>query len=312
MNCKPSRCIDMSMQEFLKTWEPCKDIGHGGYGEIVGIRERQTGHLYVIKRAINVDDVSIDNEVEVYEEMKKIGLHGRHAIMHSYGKLDGNNFLIMNQLGENISNIARIFNSGSGLPLAFVVQFGISGLRAIKCLHSSGFIHQDIKPDNFVCGTQGTKDVATCHLIDFGTASKYEIGEGIEKQHIPFKKEDNFYPGTDSFGTANQHEGYTATRRDDLESFLYSMVSLFKNGLPWDKMADKSISEENSRNSIIDLKRTMTTKLLCEGMPYQFKWFLEHVKSLRAAEIPDYKYLENCLVTSCEDSLLVNSCWMNL
>jgi casein kinase I family protein HRR25 len=45
-------------------------------------------------------------------------------------------------------------------------------LDRIKLVHSCGYIHCDIKPDNFLFG-QNTADSQTVYIIDFGLSRKY-------------------------------------------------------------------------------------------------------------------------------------------
>lgn len=305
MSSKPSSLQDLSKSEFQNRWRIVEQLGTGGYAGIYRLMEKRTGYVYAMKLALDDDDVSIKREAAVYEVMKEKGHRTGNAIMHSYGILDGNNYLIMNLLGENMFNYARSVNDGNGLTLGFVIPFGISALRTINYLHCIGFLHRDVKPDNFVCGARGTKDEDICHLIDFGAATKYQIGEGKEKRHIDFKVEDRYYPGTMRYGTANQNEGYTATRRDDLESLMYTMIVLFKNKLPWDILVEKNSRGENNRNEVIHMKRAVEPAVLCEGMPHHMQVFFEHVRSLDAKENPNYKYLEKCLREA-----YVEACWV--
>lgn len=43
-------------------------------------------------------------------------------------------------------------------------------INCLKIIHSLGYIHRDIKPDNFLMDTQNHLKV---YLIDFGLAKKY-------------------------------------------------------------------------------------------------------------------------------------------
>ena len=98
----------------------------------------------------------------------------------------------------------------------------------VEELHKFSFIHRDIKPSNFLIGKNSKSQ--QIYLIDFGLAKKYK--DQKSHQHIPFKEEKQL-TGTVRFASLNQHLGYEASRRDDLESIAYLLIYFLKGDLPW-------------------------------------------------------------------------------
>ena len=81
----------------------------------------------------------------------------------------------------------------------------------IETIHNRGFIHRDIKTDNFLIG-QGS-NMNKLYSIDFGLSKRYiHPNSGV---HIPMKKHKGLI-GTARFASINSHLGIEQSRRDDL------------------------------------------------------------------------------------------------
>ncbi|KAL9276764.1 hypothetical protein ACSQ67_025692 [Phaseolus vulgaris] len=59
-------------------------------------------------------------------------------------------------------------------------------INCVEFIHSKLFLHQDIKPDNFLMGLG--RRANQVYAIDFGLAKKY--GDSSTHQHIPYRYED--------------------------------------------------------------------------------------------------------------------------
>lgn len=105
-------------------------------------------------------------------------------------------------------------------------------MTAIEYLHQKHFIHRDIKPENFLLEKNG---VRVC-LVDFGLAKRYILKNG---KHIEMKTNKRM-TGNIRYASLNAHQGYSQSRRDDLESLAYILIYFQKNTshnnepeLPW-------------------------------------------------------------------------------
>ena len=97
-------------------------------------------------------------------------------------------------------------------------------LDRIEFIHSRGYIHRDIKPDNFLMGRHLHE--GEVYLIDFGFAKRYiDINSG---KHIP-RTNGNHLIGTAKYISINTHLGIEQSRRDDIESLGYIFVYFIKN-----------------------------------------------------------------------------------
>jgi serine/threonine protein kinase len=61
----------------------------------------------------------------------------------------------------------------------------------LESLHKLGYIHHDLKLDNFLIGTRDKSNLSSSEiiLVDFGLARKYLDEEG---KHIPFESNVKF------------------------------------------------------------------------------------------------------------------------
>lgn len=81
-----------------------------------------------------------------------------------------------------------------------VLMLGIQMLSRLDSLHCKGYVHRDIKPDNFVMGVNNTKNFL--FLIDFGLAKMYI--DPIARRQLPISSGHEFV-GTNNFASIASH-----------------------------------------------------------------------------------------------------------
>lgn len=150
-------------------------------------------------------------------------------------------------------------------------------------------IHRDIKPENFLIGQNDKK--TTLYLTDFGLAKRFRNPR--TGQHIPYRDGKNL-TGTPRFASIYTHLGIEQSRRDDLESYIYSLIYLFKGTLPWQDIPSKSKSEKYQR--MMEKKLNIESEELINGLPLEFKDIFNYIRNLHFEEIPDYKYIKQMLL----------------
>ena len=96
-----------------------------------------------------------------------------------------------------------------------------------------------------------------------------------------------------AFSSHNSIRGYESSRRDDLESFGYTLLYLAKGGwMPWTKYTNNNnISYDNKEKIIKDIKLKFSEEKLCKGLSNEFIDYMKYVKKLEFEQEPDYKYL---------------------
>lgn len=80
--------------------------------------------------------------------------------------------LVMEKLGPSLSDILNT-SYPDGFSLKTVQQIGIKMVTILEQLHSIGYIHCDLKPDNIcVANNKGDTNFSEIKLIDFGICKK--------------------------------------------------------------------------------------------------------------------------------------------
>ena len=179
-------------------------------------------------------------------------------------------------LGPSILDL--FLDCGHCFTLKTVLLLADTYLTILETLHSKGVVHRDIKPDNLVIGAEEFSD--RFYLIDFGLSREFkqEGAHMLCKRNVPFQG--NMY-----WASNNVLKGLTASRRDDLESFMYVLIYLYRGDLPWYIGRERKVKVD----VILRRKKAMTIDEMCSGLPSAFATVLTRIQSLTFPETPDYE-----------------------
>lgn len=132
----------------------------------------------------------------------------------------------------------------------------------------------------------------TVFLIDFGLARLFR--NPATYLHTPLTTNHSTI-GTLPFASINCQQGFTQSRRDDLESLAYTIIYSALGDLPW-----TSDSPDHNEKAILRNKKSISAEDLCEGLPAPFCKFVTYVRSLGFDQKPDYQYLHSILIQCSE------------
>ena len=99
--------------------------------------------------------------------------------IYYYGKEESYNVMIMDLLGPSLEALFRYCNGHFSLKT--VCMLAQEMLLRLEYIHQQGFIHRDIKPDNFVIGMNQTPNLV--YVIDLGLCKRYSLAPS--GKHIP-------------------------------------------------------------------------------------------------------------------------------
>lgn len=255
-------------------------IGSGSFGEVY-LSKDNDGNKYAVKIEEKTSKNRLKSEYNIYKKV----LNNKDIIgipkVYNYIETLKYNILVMELLGKSLEDIFNKNNRKFNLSTIF--KLGIDMINIIERFHSKGFIHRDIKPNNFLFNY--SEPYTTLYLMDFGLSKQYIQ----ENKHIGIKF-DRSLIGTARYASLNIHWGIEPSRRDDLESIGYMLIYLNNGKLPWQGL--KADNNNTQIKKIGDKKLVISTKNLCNGSPKCFENYIEYCKKLNFEEKPDYNYLK--------------------
>ena len=213
----------------FKKYRVIKRIGKGAFGSVYLAQKISTKEQVALKvEKSTVSKSVLESEAYLLQIIKGIGI----PQVISYGIAKKYKILIEPLLGQSLEDIYN--NYGRHFSLAELCMIAIQVLDRIETLHSQGFIHRDIKPDNMLIGK---RDPNIIYLIDYGLSKKYRSTK--TKKHIRFSNTGRL-TGTLRYASSNALKGSEQSRRDDLISIGYMLIFFLRRELPWQKIRDKN------------------------------------------------------------------------
>ncbi|GFZ20768.1 protein kinase family protein [Actinidia rufa] len=268
-----------------------RKLGKGGFGQVfVGRRisggnERTTG-AGAMEVALKFEHRNSKGcsygppyEWQVYNTLG--GSHGVPKV-HYKGKQGDYYVMVMDILGPSLWDVWN--SSGQTMSSEMVACIAVESLSILEKMHSRGYVHGDVKPENFLLGQPSTPQEKKLFLVDLGLATKWR--ESSNGQHVEYDQRPDMFRGTVRYASVHAHLGRTASRRDDLESLAYTLIFLLRGRLPWQGF-------QGDNKSFLVCKKKMATSpdMMCSLCPAPLKQFLEIVVNLKFDEEPNYSKL---------------------
>jgi serine/threonine protein kinase len=300
----------------VNRWVINSTLGRGSFGTVYMATQPSTGLTIALKIGSQeaaegdvaaeerIGTVAYENRIyrELWQVCPQYGLNVPKLYTVRLEDLTGielpgispSGLLGLELLGNSLSYYFRYRCHGL-FSVKTVCLVGIQCLDLIKNTHSCGYVHRDIKPDNFLLG-RGPR-ARTLYLIDFGLAKKFKH----DRVHIS-PEEHHKLIGTARYCSLNCHAGLEMSRRDDLEALSYMLLYFRLGQLPWQNLATdtKNPIPAAERYALIgQTKRALSAAQLCQSLPEPersaFTEFITYCRGLSFAERPNYRYLRETL-----------------
>lgn len=164
---KPSKVIEecrMNASDF----KVVKVIGRGAFGEVQLVRHKASKKVYAMKLLSKFEMIKRSDSAFFWEEREIMA----HTISPWIVKLhfafqDAKNlYMVMDYMaGGDLVNLMSNYD----IPEKWAKFYGAEVVLALDAIHSMGFIHRDVKPDNMLLDKQGH-----LKLADFGTCMRMD------------------------------------------------------------------------------------------------------------------------------------------
>lgn len=267
-----------------KKYQLRRQIGSGSFGDIyLGVNVISGEEVAVKLESVKARHPQLDYEARVYKALSGgIGI----PFVRWYGTERDYNALVIDLLGPSLEDLFNFCNRRFSYKTTLLLADQL--VCRLEFIHSRGFIHRDIKPDNFLMGIGRRGNQV--NVIDFGLAKRFRDPQ--THRHIPYREHKNL-TGTARYASLNTHLGVEQSRRDDLESLAYVLIYFARGGLPWQGLRAQTKRQKYTR--IMECKLHTDIDTLTRGLPAEFNTFLRYARELRFDDRPDYVYFRRIL-----------------
>lgn len=296
-----------------------KEIGKGKFGTVYKGCHMRTKQDLAIKMESSAATVRIlKHETTILNYLYNNGCRCIPVVFW-FGLYNNNTYLIMtyyqcslyDYFKHNHINKEQILeHTQTQEKIQMIKKYNTIMVRLIDILeniHSYFVVHRDIKPQNFMMGSDN--DI---YLIDFGLANIYVDDE---KKHIVCNEEKReCIIGTPKYMSHYIHEGVEPVRRDDLISLGYMYMYFCLGSLPWDKMSWSQTQDDftegvgvppdfpeihifHPKNRFIHQKKKWENlSLECSQINHAITRYMNYCYHLKFEAAPEYKALQQLFV----------------
>uniref|UniRef100_A0A671LJT6 Rho-associated protein kinase 1 n=1 Tax=Sinocyclocheilus anshuiensis TaxID=1608454 RepID=A0A671LJT6_9TELE len=147
-------------------YEVVKVIGRGAFGEVQLVRHKDTRKVYAMKLLSKFEMIKRSDSAFFWEERDIMAFADSNWVVQLFYAFQDDRYLYMvmeYMPGGDLVNLMSNYD----VPEKWARFYTAEVVLALDCIHSMGFIHRDVKPDNMLLDKAGH-----LKLADFGTCMK--------------------------------------------------------------------------------------------------------------------------------------------
>ncbi|KAG7281263.1 hypothetical protein CRUP_019788 [Coryphaenoides rupestris] len=158
------RDLQMKMEDF----ERVKVIGRGAFGEVQLVRHKASQKVYAMKLLSKFEMIKRSDSAFFWEERDIMAFSNSPWVVQLCCAFQDEHhlYMVMEYMpGGDLVNLTSTYD----VPEKWAKFYTAEVVMALDAIHSMGFIHRDVKPDNMLLDTHGH-----LKLADFGTCMKMD------------------------------------------------------------------------------------------------------------------------------------------
>lgn len=264
----PNFTLNSQYHQFSK-------MAKGSFSDIFTAKSMKDGSLVIVKAPKKTvhSHIEISKEAIFLLKLQSCNFVPKVLYLQANEECEA---LVLEKLGNSLEQLKQNYNNFS---LKTTVIIAIQMLSILEKIHSFGILHRDIKPSNILTGNKGNN--SQIFLIDFDIAASFS-----NEFACTASNQGEIFIGTKFFASRKAHKGGCLSRKDDLESLLFTLIYLYQGKLPWCQSNCGILALGDLKNQILKGK-------FFAGLPKEFGCFFEYLEKIDDATIPDYEYLRD-------------------
>ncbi|KAK6188435.1 hypothetical protein SNE40_004608 [Patella caerulea] len=165
-----SRSVDFLKEKRVRAedFEKIKVIGRGAFGEVQLVRHRNTKKVFAMKLLNKYEMIKRSDSAFFWEEREIMSNANSEWIVQLHFAFQNMRhlYMVMDYMpGGDLVNLMSNYD----VPEKWAKFYCAEVVISLDAIHSMGFIHRDVKPDNMLLDSQGH-----LKLADFGTCMRMD------------------------------------------------------------------------------------------------------------------------------------------